>query len=81
MIEHNGEILLTKSEATEALHTTRATLWRHIKAGNVPFVEILGKQYIPQTWCRATVANEWVLLNGVKMRACPAKQRAHDAKL
>jgi predicted DNA-binding transcriptional regulator AlpA len=74
MIEHNGEILLTKSEATQALHTTRATLWRHIKAGNVPFVEILGKQYIAQKWCRDAVTNKWVLLNGVKMRACPGKR-------
>lgn len=74
MIENNGEKYLTKAEARDALHVTRATLWRHIKAGNVPFVEILGKQYVPKKWCEHTVAQQWVLLNGVKMRACPGKR-------
>ena len=78
MIEYNGERLLTKNEATQALRTTRATLWRHIKSGNVPFVEILGKQYVPETWCHEAIAQNWVLLNGVKMRACPGKRRVQD---
>lgn len=74
MITHNGQIYLTKAEATTALHTTRATLWRHIKNGNIPFIELLGKQYIPQTFCIAAVEQQFVLLNGVKMRACSGKR-------
>ena len=74
MIEYNGKKYLTKGEATEALHTSRPTLWKHIKMGNVPFIELLGKMYIPNEFVQQTIQQQFVFANGVKIRAYTGKR-------
>jgi excisionase family DNA binding protein len=38
--EDNGPLLLSMGEAAALLHVSRATLWRTIKAGRLPKVEL-----------------------------------------